>query len=351
MKLRLWAMVATAVAALAGFGLQAPWHGVPVARAGAFGAVAAESAPFQTQIGIEIEIPSSIPIDWSEQWTYSPDGLRMAFSSLGSIWIWTRTTDEVQQLSPRVVDEGDGVLFKRYLWADDTHIIVEETRHSLAESEAFRGDHDLPFPAIMTHWILLDIRTGEPIRRVEGQGNGEQLVVVGAVDRDIWYVRAHDNKLRILDSRTGELGAEEFFDYGAGMGYAAQLGPGSPWFSTLVPHDPADPAFGRLEVFNIQTGARRSVSDIYAPIAPALVTLDGRYLFVTLQGSDGALVPRMRDLVLNTDIPLPPGERWGPWVLSTSRGVLLVGIPHLVSPPHRYSWHYAEVSLSDILQL
>lgn len=305
--------------------------------------------PFETHSGQVLQVPAAIPLQWSERWGYSPDGTRLAIPALGSVWVWRISNNQVRQLSATADDGQHGSAFSSVFWTDDRRILAMETQNSLAEAAAWSADHASPMPAIEHRWVLLDSETGDRIRCVN---DATRLEVVGVENADVWYIKAADGKLRTYDSLTGTVGSQSYFDYNAGHGYAAQVGTGSPWFSALVSQGPGNSAGsqGRLDVFNIGTGQSRSVPNVRLSVPPAIVTQNGRYLFTASLGQDGASVPEVH-VVGDIQIPVPPGERWIPYCVSAARGVLLVAIPRPTSAPNQYDWHYAEVPLSELLDL
>lgn len=360
MKRVMWIIAAGGAVAIGGAALVKGRNAVVTSAAAPLSRSSSASAPFQTTVGIPLNIPEVIPLEWTTgRWQYSPDGTRLAMLALNSVWVWNFDSNEVVQLTSTADDEQHGAVFHGMMfWTDDGHILARETHNSFAEGAAWSADHSLPLPEIGFRWVLLDSRTGQRIRSVADRVNADawgMLDVVGVVDADVWYIKARDGKLRTYDSRTRTVGSQAYFDYNGGNGRAAQIAPGSDWFSALDPAEPPDPqrpSRGRLDVFNIQTGEVRSVDDIYLPTLPALITPDGRYLFTTETGEDGNGVPEIYDLGLGIQVPLPAAERWGIWSLSASRGVLLVGIGRPGDAPnvHAWTWEYAEVPLSYLTQ-
>lgn len=352
MNRAVWLLLAAAAFVLAGAALfETRSAGTSSARA-ALANSGQAGEPFQTMVGTVCEFPASIPLKWSDQWTFSPDGQNLAISALQSIWVWELADNEVRELTATADDEAHGSAFSQFLWTDDRHILALETQNSHAEAAAWSADHELPLPTVGFRWVLLDTQTGQRLRIVADSQNGGEygLEVVGVVDADVWYIHAPDGKLRTYDSRTRTVGSEAYFDFDAEGARAFQVAPGGLWFSALIPDDPYRPLEGRLDVFNIQSSERRSVSNVYVNPERALVTPEGRYLFASSPGDDQGGVPRVYNLALGVEIQVPAGERWAPMVLSAARGVLLVGIPKSGNGPNEYDWDYAEVPVSYLIQ-
>lgn len=307
----------------------------------------AQSPDPQTTLGSTLSVPASINLQWAQHWRYSPGGDKMAIGGLRSIYVWTLDSGEVCDLLPQPDrDELAACLGPWFCWADGDHILALETQNSLAEAAARAADRSQPFPACVERLALFDVRTGERVRSTS------MVEVTGTADADVWYIRANDGKLRTYDSRTGEVGSEAFFDYRAGAGVAAQVAPGSDWFFNVVSDDPDNPCkfYGRLEVFNVQTGEKRTWDHVsQAPSNPLTITPDARFFIKSTAGPIGP-VPHVYDLVTGQELSVPDGERWAPYLLSPERSALLV---MLVRPgPERhdpFNITYVEIALRDLI--
>jgi hypothetical protein len=115
-----------------------------------------------------------------------------------------------------------------------------------------------------------------------------------------------------------------------------------------VPNPGSAGQFGRLDVFNIETGEVRSARDVRVPVMPALVTPDARFLFSAGTGADGQGIPRVHLLGPGTELSLPDGELGRIWALSAARGLLLVGVPFPGAKPNQFDWQFYEVPLSRL---
>lgn len=307
---------------------------------------------FQSHLGSPLDWPAAVPSELGEM-HYSPDGTRLAVSARRSIWVWEFSSGEVTQLAPTPADAEHGYSFGGFFWADADHILACETGSNFAEVAAFMANHDAPLN-LTTTWALVNIHTGERVRGVSDSVNGDAdgLHILGVVDKDVWYIKAPDGKLRSYDSRTQTVGSQAYFTYGAGEGTAVQTAPGSPWFSAVVlddPYSPDAPVFGRLDVLNILTGEKRSISNVLG--RTKTVTADGRFFFTSTMGNDGGTVPILFDLAQGLQVPLPAGERWGLEQVSSARGVVLVTIRIPTDVPNKYKYQYVEVPLAALTQM
>lgn len=317
------------------------------ASASVSGAHSAAIVQFHTAAGQLLSFPAGMPVDRAQQWDYSPDGTRLALLVPASISVWTIESNQVTELPAAPGDQTYSYALRGFYWVDSAQILAREERCSKAEAGAWLANHSNPIPTPSHRWVLLNAMNAQRVM----EGPFDNLVVVGVKDAHTWYVKASDGKLRAYDSLTQTLGSEAYFDYNAGAGFAAQVCPGSDWFHALVPGSPQDPFHGRLDVFNIATGQKRSAEGVYRPIPAAALTSDGRYLFSTATAGDGLGEPRIDDLAGGVKLSLPPGERWLPWCISSTRGMLLVGVPKATGVSNDFTWDYAEVPLSYLTQL
>lgn len=271
---------------------------------------------------------------------YAPGGSQIAW--LGAkLVVADLETGARKEFSELADDAAHGSRFQEFLWADDHHLIVTErqSRSSLSLSDP---EQDL------VRFVLIAVDTGARVRTVIACPS--VAGVAGSIDADVWYVRTADNRLRTFDCRTGALGADDYFTYTDSGGSAMQTAPGSEWFTVKVPNLDWRRPEGELVVFNVRTGERRSMNDVFLPGGLRNVTADGRYA-IAARVREGKTVWYAADFAAGVEMPLDLCDVAAVGPVSSARGAALLYVSSPGVDANHPQWRFEESALVDLVGL